>query len=230
VTVKRWAVWYGSPDLSLEEARSLVGDALGVGFEQREDPGRGRFYVSERADGEVIEILPESFEPPNERQWYRQRLPGYRTLVRVAGSSRWIEVHQALTARLELERLRLLNDPAPLRTDCYGWGDMPLDEAAAILGAALRLPFNEHEGLHLGIHWSADGPGVGVDIRDNYEWDLPHLDDEEVMPQEPDYPEHRRLVYVEGKNLRWFAETEPLLAEIAGLVPLYSKVRGPLGS
>jgi hypothetical protein len=221
--VKRWAVWYGSPDLSLEEAQRLVGDALGVVFAPREDPDRGRYYMSERADGEVIEILPESFEPPNERQWNRQWLPALRTLVRVADSSRWIVVHQALTARLELERLRLLNHPAPLRTDCYGWGDMPLAEAAAILGAALRLRFTEREGLDLGVHWSADGPGVGVDVRDNYEWDLPHDEDDEPGPQEPDFPEHRRLIYMEGTNMAWFAEAEPLLAGMPGLVRLYSE-------
>jgi hypothetical protein len=147
-------------------------------------------------------------------------------VVRVADSSRWVEVHQALTAQLELERLRLQNEPAPGREDCYGWGDMPLAEAAAILGAALRLRFTEHEGLSWGIHWTADGPGVEVDVRDNYEWDLPHDEDEEAVPQESDFPEHRRLVYVEGTNLRWFEEVEPALAGIPGLVRLHSEVWG----
>jgi hypothetical protein len=227
--VERWSAWYGSRDHSLEEACSAVGDALDLVFEQREDPDRGRIYVSERADGEIVKILPRSFEPPHEYQWW-PRPPVYHALVRVRDSSRWIEVHQTLTTRLELEYLFVQGVLGPLRQDCYGWGDMPLAESAAILGAALRLPFVEREGLTLGIHWSADGPGVEVDVRDNYEWDLPHLEDEEIVPQEPDFPEHRRLVYMEGQNLGWFAETEPLLAGIPGLVRLSSEVWGPPGS
>jgi hypothetical protein len=227
--VNNWAAWYGSLDHSLEEAQRLVGDALDLIFEQREVPDRGRIYVSERADGEIVEILPAHLAPPHERQWWPGR-PEYRSLVRVADSSRWVEVHQVLTARLELERLRLQSDPAPWRNDCWGWGAMPLAEAAAILGAALQLVFTEHEGLNLGVHWSANGPGVHVDIQDNYEQDLPHLDDEETEPRESNFPEHRRLVYVKGKNLGWFAQTEPVLAGIPGLVRLYSKVWGPPGS
>jgi hypothetical protein len=226
--VEPWSTWYGSLDHSLEEARGMIGDALDLVFARREDPDRGRMYVSERADGEVVEILPRSFEPPHEYQWW-PRPPVYHSLVRVRDSSRWIEVHQALTARLELECLFLQSVSGPLRQDCYGWRDMPLAEAASILGAALRLEFTEREGLSLGIHWLAYGPGVEVDVQDSYEQDLPHLEDEEVVPREPDFPEHHRLIYVEGKNLGWFAETEPLLAGIPGLVRLHSEVWGAPG-
>src|SRR5215218_4165749 len=88
--VKHWAAWYGSLDHSLEEAQSVVSNALGVAFEQREDPDRGPIYVSERTDGEVVEILPARVAPPHDRQWWPKR-PVYRSLVRVANSSRWVE-------------------------------------------------------------------------------------------------------------------------------------------
>jgi hypothetical protein len=108
------------------------------------------------------------------------------------------------------------------RNDCLGWGDTPLTAATETLAAALDVEFMEREGYHMGIHYVAESSEVTVDVLDNYGGDYPRDGEDTVPRREPQFPEHRTLVYVEGEDPTWWSRHEPTLRGIPNLVPLYS--------
>lgn len=118
-------------------------------------------------------------------------------------------------------------DFPPYRTDCFGWADTPLDEAADQLTEELGVSFWLHSSVHLGLYYHAALTGVDIRIRDNYAWDLPRHPDEEDIPLESRSPTHVRLVYVEGEVLSWIELLSAKIRQVPGLVELYSIVEVP---
>jgi hypothetical protein len=224
----RWRGWYGWGARPLAEAWALLAEALGPTLVPHEEfANLGGGYFGERPEGLRVWVTRKS--PPHDA-WIRPE-PEYlahQTRIMIHGYGGFEErdeVDRVLFQLPGLTRLPLRRPRTdPYRRSCYGWGQTPLVEAAAILGAALGLDFRTHEGLHLGVHYDAKFPSGEVSVRDNYECDYPHEPGEEGPRMESAYPDHRTLVYVWAKGeaaIAWWAEREPTPAGLAGLVRLW---------
>lgn len=84
--------------------------------------------------------------------------------------------------------------------EMYGWHSMPLEQGAELLAAATGVTFALHDSFYLGgDYYRAAGPDGGrMTVQDNFE-------DEDGCLKEPDFPEHRTLVYISGREA-WGSE------------------------
>lgn len=80
-------------------------------------------------------------------------------------------------------------------SELYGWRSMPLQRGAALLAAATGATFDLHDSSYLGgDYYRAAGPkGERMTVQDNFE-------DEDGCLHEPDFPEHKTLVYITGRD------------------------------
>ena len=103
----------------------------------------------------------------------------------------------------------------------YGAGRMPLRAAADLVGPLLGVAFHARDGDARGDYLFAGTAGAEIGIVDNYAGRRHPQDSGESPTKEPDFPEHRTLVYVETVDRAWWESNQPLLAGAPGITELY---------
>jgi hypothetical protein len=109
------------------------------------------------------------------------------------------------------------------RKDDFGWGEIPLEEAAAALGRAFGVAFEPREGAARGSYFKGEFPGVDIVVLDNYESNFPHEEGDNGPQMEPKFPEHRTLLCVESTDPTWWDERGYILDTMVGLERLRSR-------
>lgn len=76
--------------------------------------------------------------------------------------------------------------------DLYGIGTETLDDAKELISSLLAIAFVQRDSSYIGIYFHATGQGAETfKLREN-------LDPMDSDPAEPDFADHRFLLYVDG--------------------------------
>jgi hypothetical protein len=229
----RWTlICYGWRDRTVESGVALLTSILGRRFFHREgrDVGDAFYaflYVDRERTGKIT-VLPNARPGSSDKDWVlRWNERGYSdhaTLVVVDGVdlSGWLDRETEVVTEAGLDRLyreglgtagrTIVYDLEPsvkfreLHEYCFGFGDTPMDEVAAVVGREIGTDLREKSDPFVAKSYEGRAEAITVEVLENGGDELLAQGAYAAPWHMPEHPQHRVLLWVNTSDPRMWGE------------------------